>query len=192
MKETNPYAIFGIEADAPFEEVQQAKMRILASLEENDRRRLEIEAAYDTILMQRLQLRKEGKVRVPDRIRYPETALQPPPAAVKSKTPAWWEGAVQILPLPQAWIPIGVFSALYALSWLPSFPPYLVLSLALVAATYFLQQKNRRLFRALGLSLAAFIFSYVLVMLVVPGLLFPSVGLGLILLTCLVAVWCLV
>jgi len=190
MKENNPYAVFGLDADAPFEEVQAAKVRILGELDDNDRQRQVVEAAYDAILMQRLQLRKEGKVRVPDRIRYPEAVAPPQPIRVKPRPPQWWENWLEVLPAQQLVIPSVYLGGIFGLSFIATDKPYLILALALLGTTYFLRQKNNRLFRSFGLAAAVVFGSYALVSLAIPAL--PTVALGAIVAACLVAVWCLI
>ncbi|WP_218082547.1 CPP1-like family protein [Anthocerotibacter panamensis] len=186
MNETNPYTILGIDADAPFEDIQAAKARILTELDENDRQRQVVEAAYDAILMQRLQLRKEGKVKVPDRIRFPE-AMTPQPVRVAAKPPAWWEDWIE-RPVPSMlWVPVGVFGGLGALSLLPGLNHSYVLSLAVMACAYFLFQKNRNLLRSLGLSLGVLVVSGILTYFVTTGLSFPLLAVGLILFAYLAA-----
>ncbi|BAQ64515.1 CPP1-like family protein [Geminocystis sp. NIES-3709] len=72
MSELNPYEQLGVTENASFEEIQVAKQN-LKEQHQNDSLVLEsIEIAYDTIIMQRLRLRQEGKIKVPEQIRFPE------------------------------------------------------------------------------------------------------------------------
>jgi DnaJ-class molecular chaperone with C-terminal Zn finger domain len=72
MSNQSHYQQLGITEDASFEEIQAAKER-LKQKNSNDQKVIEnIEAAYDAILMDRLRLRQEGKIKVPERIRFPE------------------------------------------------------------------------------------------------------------------------
>ncbi len=176
MNETDPYLTLGIREDAPFEDIQAAKARLLLELDEYDQQRQVIEAAYDAILMRRLQMRKEGKVKVPDRIRFPETIPPAQSIRVKAQTPVWWQDWVEP-PLPnQIWMSLGIFGGLFGLSLLPSFGPTLVLALALMIATYLFLQKNRNLFRSLGLSLGTLVIAYLLTSLVGFGPASATVG----------------
>ncbi len=181
MNETNPYAILGVELGTPFEEVKTAKDRLLLGLEDNDRQRQVVEAAYDAILMQRLQLRKEGKVKVPDRIRFPEAATPAQPAPIKAAPRKWWTDWLD-QPTPNDLLRPGVtFGGLGVLSFVPNFQPGLILSLALMGAVYFLFQKSRNFLRAFGLALAGLLLTVILGYLLVSGQLFPTIGVALIL-----------
>lgn len=72
MSELNPYEQLGVTENASFEEIQTAK-QYLREKYQNDPPILEsIEIAYDAIIMQRLKLRQEGKIKVPEQIRFPE------------------------------------------------------------------------------------------------------------------------
>lgn len=78
MSGQNPYETLGVTQDASFDDIQEAKSRLSRELG-GDRRRVEtIEAAYDAIIMERLRLRQEGKISVPEGIRFPERETPPP------------------------------------------------------------------------------------------------------------------
>ncbi|WP_179139837.1 CPP1-like family protein, partial [Brachyspira hyodysenteriae] len=63
MSEQNPYEKLGVTQDATFDEIQDARSRLLQQYS-GDPKHLEIvEAAYDTILMDRLRMRQEGKIK---------------------------------------------------------------------------------------------------------------------------------
>lgn len=71
-KEPNFYARLGVKEDASFEEIKFARDR-LKDKYRNDGKTVEsIESAYDAILMERLRMRQEGKIKVPDGIRFAE------------------------------------------------------------------------------------------------------------------------
>lgn len=75
MSDKNPYETLGIDENSPFDEIQATRNRLVQE-HAGDRKQLEaIEAAYEAILMDRLRLRQEGKIKVPDRIRFPERLL---------------------------------------------------------------------------------------------------------------------
>ena len=74
MIEQNPYEQLGVTEGSSFEEIQAAKKRI-CDANNNDPKLVEsIEAAYDAVIMDRLRLRQEGKIKVPERIRFPESS----------------------------------------------------------------------------------------------------------------------
>ncbi len=76
MSDQNPYEKLGVSEDASFDEIQEARNRLLEQ-HGGDGKNLEmIEAAYDAILMERLRMRQEGKIKVPERIRFPEMRVQ--------------------------------------------------------------------------------------------------------------------
>ncbi|MCA6538857.1 MAG: CPP1-like family protein, partial [Pseudanabaena sp. M037S2SP2A07QC] len=69
MSEPTPYEKLGVNDEASFEEVRDARDRLLRENEGDESQQEIIEVAYDAILMDRLRARKEGKIAVPDRIR---------------------------------------------------------------------------------------------------------------------------
>lgn len=105
MAEMSPYQVLGISEEASFEEIQSARARLLASLGADEQQQERVEQAYDAILMQRLRLRKEGKIAVPDRIRYAEQRAAHPEPELS-------------LPRPAAQNPPGS-----AAGWIPPLPP---------------------------------------------------------------------
>lgn len=72
MNNSNPYEQLGVREDASFEEIQRARKRLQEQYSNNPQVLESIEIAYDAIIMQRLRLRQEGKIKVPDQIRFPE------------------------------------------------------------------------------------------------------------------------
>lgn len=75
MDAFNPYDHLGIAEDAPFEEVTAVRDRLLKEAAGDPIELERIEAAYDAILRDRLRARIEGKITVPDRIRFAEKSL---------------------------------------------------------------------------------------------------------------------
>ena len=72
MSDHSPYETLGVTELASFEEVQSVRDRLLKEHIGDSRRSAQIESAYDAVLMQRLKLRQEGKIKVPDDIRFAE------------------------------------------------------------------------------------------------------------------------
>ncbi len=167
MSELNPYAQLGVTEDASFEEIQQAKGRLMAEFS-GDRQILEsIEAAYDAVLMDRLRLRQEGKIKVPDRIRFPEQAVQTvakPLVASEQKTPEWLRQLVDHPTRQDILITTGVFLPMVVVSVLPINPNLLQLLMALGvgASLYFLNRKENKFGRAVLLSLGGLVVGLVL------------------------------
>ncbi|MEL6776785.1 MAG: CPP1-like family protein [Cyanobacteria bacterium J06597_16] len=171
MSEQNVhYETLGLTEASSFEEVQSARKRLVADNEDNPQKRESIEAAYDAILMERLRLRKENKIKVPDRIRFAEKQSKPKVqaasagGAIESSRPQW---VADLLDQPEStgellW-PSIIFAGLAALSWVfkpaevapgpaESVGASLTLALGMMSSIYFLNQKSRKLWRAMGLS----------------------------------------
>lgn len=160
MAEMSPYQVLGVSEEASFEEIQSARARLLASLGVDEQQQERVEQAYDAILMQRLRLRKEGKIAVPDRIRYaeqraarPETEPSlPRPAA---QNPPWISRWLDSPSAPDMLWPAVLLGGL--VGWVVLAPdeyPSLQLALGLMACIYFLYRKERRFLRAFLLALA--------------------------------------
>lgn len=164
MSDQNPYEKLGVSEDASFDEIQDARNRQLEQ-HSGDAKSLElIEASYDAILMDRLRMRQEGKIKVPERIRFPELRVQFAPKEVstpREQSPAWLQRILDqpttadVL-LPGAWY--------FGLSAIGVFYPAAgdqVLQLALVVgvglSVYFLNRKEGRFGRAVLLTLIGLI-----------------------------------
>ncbi|MDH6061323.1 CPP1-like family protein [Chrysosporum bergii ANA360D] len=173
MSDQNPYEKLGVPEDASFDEIQDARNRQLQQ-HSGDAKSLElIEMAYDAILMDRLRMRQEGKIKVPERIRFPELRVQLPAkesSIPPQQSPAWLQRMLdQPTPrdilLPGAW-----YLGLTAISVLTEAGGNQVLQLALVLGVgisiYFLQRKEGRFGRAVLLTLVGLIVG-----LIVGGLL---------------------
>lgn len=159
MSESNPYRLLGIADDANFDEVQEARTRLLTEFATDDKQQQLIEMAYDNILMQRLKLRQDGKIKVPERIRYPERIVFTRPAQQAPTRPnrQWWRN------LPINFSDSGLSALVFTATWLL----YLALStasqtdtsyavaLGLFATIYFLFRKIRVFWKAVLYSLGA-------------------------------------
>ncbi|KPQ36141.1 MAG: Protein of unknown function (DUF3353) [Phormidesmis priestleyi Ana] len=157
------YETLGLTEASSFEEVQSARKRLVADYEDSPQKKESVEAAYDAILMERLKLRQEGKIKVPDRIRFAEKQAKPI-ATASSKTdkienngPQWFS---DLLDQPESssellW-PSIVFAGLAGFSWLltsdDSLGASTALALGMMSAIYFLNKKTRKLWRSLGLT----------------------------------------
>ncbi|MGC1307132.1 MAG: CPP1-like family protein [Phormidesmis sp.] len=164
MSEQNVhYETLGLTEASSFEEVQSARKRLVADYEDDPKRKENIEAAYDAILMERLRLRQEGKIKVPDRIRFAEKQAKPKVSAasgagpIDSGGPQWFS---DLLDQPESssellW-PSIIFAGLAVLSWIlksdTSTGASLALALGMMSAIYFLNQKTRKLWRSMGLA----------------------------------------
>ena len=173
MSDQNPYEKLGVSEDASFDEIQDARNRQLEQYN-GDAKSLElIEVAYDAILMDRLRMRQEGEIKVPERIRFPELRVQLPAKdspTPREQSPAWLQrmldqpSPTDIL-LPGAW-----YLGLSAISVFTQAAGDQILQLALVVgigiSIYFLKRKEGKFGRAVLLTLIGLIVG-----LIVGGLL---------------------
>ena len=174
MNEQNAYEQLGVGENASFEEIQDAKKRLTQQYSNDGKKVESIETAYDTIIMDRLRLRQEGKIKVPERIRFPERAPEAPPALTATSQQYSSNWLQQFLDNPsQADIlfPTGIFLILACIavfaqtgdlsqaansaqassaSLLP-----LLMALGFMANIYFLNRKEGRFGRAFLMSLVA-------------------------------------
>ncbi|MFN3925799.1 MAG: CPP1-like family protein [Pseudanabaenaceae cyanobacterium] len=194
MSNPNPYAELGVSEDASFEEVRSARDRLLELAEGDTARQEEIEAAYDAVLMDRLRARKEGRITVPDRIRYAERTPNPSTGrlAGHSPRPPSWLSRCLYTPtnreiLTTSLVMLAVWVAMLLL------PNVLTtwLAVAVLVVIYFINNNGRRfgwavlfafLSLALGFGLAYLVYQ-------IPALQFTSFPNTLSLLFVLIVMW---
>ncbi|NES97847.1 MAG: molecular chaperone DnaJ [Desertifilum sp. SIO1I2] len=157
MSDQTPYELLGLSEDASFDEIQAARIR-LKEQHQGDGKQVEaIETAYDAVLMDRLRLRQEGKIKVPDRIRFPEKLVEPPvnqPSAPPKQLPGWLQRTLDTPSQADILWPLGVFSTLVVASALvPANLLQLVLLTGVGSSVYFLNRKERKFGRAVLLTL---------------------------------------
>lgn len=164
MSDQNPYEKLGVTEDASFDEIQDAKGRLMQQ-HRGDQKLVEaVEAAYDAIIMDRLRMRQEGKIKVPERIRFPEKLSQSPPNFTQvpvNRSPAWlqrlWDTptpADLIWPAVTFLLLSGV-TIFYRASDESILP--LVLALGVGCNVYFLNRKERQFGRAVLITLVGLI-----------------------------------
>lgn len=157
MSEQNYYDTLGLDENSSFEEIQEAKERLISQCED-DRKKIDaIEAAYDAILMERLRLRQEGKIKVPDRIRFAEETPDKPAASPSSPSvskPAWLQGFIDTPERNDILLPAGVFGILAVIGLAA---PSLALAVGVGACIYFLNRKEYRFWRALLLTVVGLV-----------------------------------
>lgn len=162
MSDQNHYETLGVDESASFEEIQATKERLVQELA-GDRKQIEaIEAAYDAILMDRLRMRQEGKIKVPDRIRFPEKSVEPLPALTPPQakaSPGWLQRLIDTPSTTDILLPAGLFLATSVLSL--SSPPA-ALALGIGFSLYFLTRKERKFGRSLLLTLIGFLVGTVI------------------------------
>ncbi len=155
MSEQEPYQLLGVPEDASFEEIKAARDQLMGVLLEDEHQQQRVEQAYDAILMQRLRLRREGKITVPEGIRFPERQDPPtPPTRPRPTLPKWIDTPSRSDML----LTLGLMSTLVLLSAVDrqSAYPSWQLALAILVSIYLLYRKQRKFGRALLLSLAGF------------------------------------
>lgn len=164
MIDQNPYEKLGVTEDATFDEIQDARSRLVQQYS-GDAKHVEIvEAAYDAILMERLRMRQEGKIKVPEGIRFAERLSQSP--SKESSAPAkqsnvWLQRLLDTPSLKDVLLPGSLFLGLSGLSIFYRAAGYQVLQLALAVGVglslYFLNRKERKFGRAVLLTVLGLI-----------------------------------
>ena len=168
MSEQNPYVTLGVTEESSFDEVQDAKERLMSQYSDDRKQQELIEHAYDTILMDRWRMRQEGRIKVPDRIRFPEKLVQPPANLTptpRKQAPSWLQRLLDTPSRNDILWTAGIFTALGSISFFyggvnPNILQ-LSLSLGLVASLFFLNRKERKFGRALLLTLLGLILGLV-------------------------------
>jgi hypothetical protein len=160
-EQQNPYEQLGVSENASFEEIQTAKQRLCEKYGNDSAVIEKVETAYDSIIMDRLRLRQENKIKVPEKIRFPEreaekTFTVPP---IVSNNSNWLEQFIDTPAQMDILIPSGVFLLLAAIAVFSqnrdnSLVP-LLMALGFISNIYFLNRKEGRFGRALLMSLAA-------------------------------------
>ena len=155
MSEQNPYEQLGVSEDSSFEEIQAAKSRLCTEYKGDAERIKLIETAYDAVLMDRLKMRQEGRIKVPEGIRFPERSLDPPPNPPMNpvrQAPAWLERFIDTPSKADILLPAGVMAGLSALVILVPTSVQAALILSVGATFYFIYRKEQKLGRAVLLG----------------------------------------
>ncbi|MGB7443595.1 MAG: CPP1-like family protein [Coleofasciculaceae cyanobacterium] len=164
MTDQNPYEQLGVTEDASFDEIQDAKGRLIQQNSGDQKLVESVEAAYDAVIMDRLRMRQEGKIKVPERIRFPEKERlsEAPtnfPTASVNQSPQWLQ---RMLDTPTAGEMLWPGVCLLLLSGMTIFSSAqeiqstlpLVLALGFGCNIYFLNRKEQQFGRAFLLTLA--------------------------------------
>ncbi|WP_414578203.1 CPP1-like family protein [Anabaena sp. CCY 9402-a] len=165
MSDQNPYEKLGVSEDASFDEIQDARNRLMEQCS-GDAKSVEIvEAAYDAILMDRLRMRQEGKIKVPERIRFPELRIQSAPKETptpREQSPAWLQNILDQPTKADVLLPGAWYVGLSAVS---IFTGNQVLQLSLVVGVgvsiFFLNRKEGRFGRAVLFTLVGLIIGLI-------------------------------
>lgn len=168
MSEQNPYEQLGITEDASFDEIQEARDRLVKEYSSDLKVAEAIEAAYDAILMHRLRLRQEGKIKVPDRIRFPERSTQTEleaPKSPSSSLPSWLRNLIDTPSQNDVLWPTLIFLALGVISFWSSASTaglQLLLAVGFGVCLYFLNRKEHKFGRSLLLTVIGLLGGLVL------------------------------
>ena len=162
MSERNPYEQLGVTENSSFEEIQAAKKKLFEQHGNDSTVLEEVEIAYDSIIMDRLRLRQEGKIKVPEKIRFPERNVEKTlkvPQIVNDKSAVWLQDLVDTPSQADILWPSGIFLTLSAIAVFSqntgaSILP-LIMALGFIANIYFLNRKEGRSGRAFALSFIA-------------------------------------
>ncbi len=159
MSEQNPYEQLGVTENSSFEEIQAAKKRLFEQHGNDSTVVEQVEIAYDSIIMDRLRLRQEGKIKVPEKIRFPERSLEKSfkvPQMVKEDSAVWLQELIDTPSQADILWPTGVFLTLSVIAVFSqnsgaSIVP-LLMALGFIANIYFLNRKEGRSGRAFLIS----------------------------------------
>lgn len=162
MSDQNSYEMLGLTESSTFEEIQEARNRLVQEFAEEPQRKQSVEAAYDAILMERLRLRQEGKIKVPDKIRFAENTpevVASEPVTPSFSRPDWLSGLVDTPSRDDVLWPVLVF---FGLALLGFYAPSLALALAIGCSIYFLNRKENRFWRSVLLTIGGLVLGLVL------------------------------
>ena len=165
MSELNPYEKLGVSEDASFEEIQKAKNNLIQQHQNNPPVLESIEVAYDTIIMQRLRLRQEGKIKVPEQIRFPEKKVQVSPLPkvptnqATEKISNWLTDLLDQPDMREVFVYGLIFLALITVSVFNNNTEILSLLLTVgVGSSFFILYRKENLFwRSVGITFVSFV-----------------------------------
>ncbi|NJK34655.1 MAG: molecular chaperone DnaJ [Oscillatoriales cyanobacterium SM2_2_1] len=164
MLESTPYQTLGVREDASYEEIRDARDRLLAATEGDESQQEAIESAYDAILMDRLRARQENRIKVPDQIRYPERLSSSFVTNMKLQAAErrfnWVWQWLDRPPLREVLITSGLFAGLALLALFTPLQPSTNLAIALLVSVILLTRKERKFGRALLLAIAALMVGF--------------------------------
>ncbi|MCU0565896.1 MAG: CPP1-like family protein [Oculatellaceae cyanobacterium Prado106] len=159
MSGKSHYEVLGVGEDSSFDEIQEARTRLLKD-KSGDRQQTEaVEAAYDAILMDRLRLRQEGKIKVPERIRFPERMVEPPPDFTPAPSSKSDNGIQRFIDRPNRsdiLIPGALFLVMGAMALVIA-TPTIPLAVGVGFSLYFLNRKDHKFIRAFLLTIAGLV-----------------------------------
>jgi hypothetical protein len=180
MNDPNPYEKLGVTENASFEEIQEAKKNLIEQYQNDVKAVGTIESAYDAIIMDRLRMRQEGRIKVPDRIRFAEKTVEMPKTAAPislSQSPAWLQGLIDHPSSNDLIWPSVIFFGLITMVVLsPGINPSVILALGFCGSIYLINRKENRFGRALFLTFAGLLLGIVIGMGLASGINSPTLN----------------
>ncbi len=161
MSEQSPYEWLGVSESASFDEIQTARNQLCESFKDDTEQLKKIEAAYDAVLMDRLKMRQEGRIKVPDGIRFAERQAEiptTPPSMPNRQAIAWLEQWLDRPSKADIGLPAGIMAGLSVLVFVLPNTVQLALIIGVGSAFYFLYRKERKLGRSVFLSFLGMTF----------------------------------
>lgn len=155
MSNQSDYETLGIAANASFEEIQAARTQ-MAKQHATDPTKLQaIEKAYDALLMERLRLRQEGKIAVPDGVRFAENKVAAPKSSGPSFSLPTWKADFSDTPQLWDWLaPSITYLGLIGLSIAAPAAMQTLVGIGTGAAIFFVYRKQNRILWAIGFAFA--------------------------------------
>lgn len=166
MSDQTPYEKLGVAESASFEEIQSTRDRLLREYAGDVKKCSEVELSYDSVLMQRLKLRQEGKIKVPDGIRFAEkTSSSLPKLSMPPLPSGSWMADTFTTPSLLEWVvPTAMafmLATLVVLNPLPATVQF-VGAMATGSTLYAIYRKERNLGRSVLFGLIGLILGYVI------------------------------
>lgn len=168
MSEQSPYDKLGVTEEATFDEIQEARTRLVKQCSDDPQLLEAVETAYDAILMERLRLRQEGKIKVPEGIRFAENiALSPPKAtpAPAKQSPSWLQelrdtpSSTEILLSGSLFLGLSCISVFYTAAGTQILQLLLVVGVGF--SLYFINRKEQKFGRAVLLSVIGLVIGLI-------------------------------
>jgi hypothetical protein len=167
MSNSTPYETLGLGEQASYEEIQAARTRLSKEFSGDQAKLMAVEAAYDALLMERLRLRQEGKIKVPEGVRQADRADSRPmlPSSPPFEAPGWLQNWTE---KPDQQIgtfgPAALFfvlSAVLALSPTPA-TAQLLMAMATGGTLFFIYRKGSGLGRSVLVGFGGLILGFLL------------------------------
>lgn len=164
MSSQSYYKTLGVAEGATFEEIQSARTKLATEYAEDTQRLQEVEKAYDALLMERLRLRQEGKIDVPDGVRFAEDKPKSPALTKPAISLPTWNTSFSDSPT-ELWdwlAPTVTYVALVGLTLQFNRVDTLqtLIGIGAGAAGFFVYRKENKVLRAILWSLGGLLLGY--------------------------------